>query len=1072
MARQVVKTRERKLSPSTKQNKAKQSTLWLGELVGMFGLRITTQQDGPKSLPWFTFGWIGVLLFFFGWSQWGLSDQTQQVQQTREKFLCFYLKNDYTVVPESLKRHLPKVLRQHAARVEPYIEHYHRGGMAHDQARQWLRDGDGSRGSSAQTFRQDQGCLQQAMTSGLLREHPKKRIFVTLATLVPEDIVNNQRDMERLGQAYVQARSRHPWYGWGLVPADRNWFALFTAFLITPAWFTLLWQLLFLGLIGSFLEQRWGGPIWISLFVFSGLFGNILLLLFQAGSTVPLLGGHMALAGVMGMWTFATWQRPCSFWWRSASSSLQNLIFPAWSLTLVWLGLMVLDFIWLRNLWWLHLIPALFCFGLGCAAQWGMQYLDWLEPLPVIQPTKSGTPIQVPEREKPQPRAFKATQPNTGPKPKSLYLKPDLKQMVKTTYQQGEYDKAVEMYRELYKSGQARLEDFDELLLSCEKGQIAPLADDFLRAIRAAAFAKRPDKAIAYYHRCDNKRDLMPWSEREQISLVQELKRAGLYENARQELESILDQGPDALLFMDALLLKIEVLLEEGSDLEEAAQLIYKAGLYLEQQPQYRDAVNRLRIHMSEMDGSSIPEIRKIPMGLGTSLLDSGQTDAHRDQEVDTSLLADLDAFEQRLVEEENRPAPGQSWSELPMLILRRDTPDRPGFLDEDSSHEPPPITPIDDDFLLGEEPALSHDKVRDQGHEKPHQAFSTHPDSDQEGAVFVGQEQTNEHGTVFPSTTSGKQDTLTPDVPTPQHNPDFFASIEVSISGDMTASLESPSPAERQGTANAFATLADDDLLKNILEQQARLEQERMSSSFSPQQEREPFSAPYPTNPPWNESQRLVPGSDATPHEDLWHSGSPQERLDLFSPGKETSMVPSLSKMLGDGPIDPALLLGSEFEMRAALSSKPMQIQEASPVAAPSPTFPTSAASDIWKTDWIPAESTPPLADNHFVLPLFGEEENLQATRELSTILAPKEYAMAIPSASSDGTDSSIPVHPSISQGTTGQNHAPEWDLSVFEDMSSSGQNTEAEIPHILKPESLQGAHPISVVPPKGFHK
>ncbi len=868
----------------------------------MLGLRIARSTQENNKIPWFTLGWIAILTLLFGWSQWGLSSRTQQMSQTKEKLLCFYLKHDYTIVPDKILKFFPKVLQKHTQRVQPFVEFYHRGGMAHEQARQWLREGEWNRSNLG--FRaKGASCLQRAIAQGQLRKHPKKRIFMTMASMVQQDIQNNQSRLEKLGQHYIKSRQKHPWYGWGLVPADGDPVGLLSSIAFAPAWFTLLWQVLLLWLVAGFLEQRWGGPIWIAVFWLGGLLGSLTLFILQLESNTPILGSHNAIAGVMGMWTFATFRRPMLLTLPKPLNKKELPAFPPWLLTIAWLGLTVTDASLQNYAIVPHVIAYVLCFSIGMVVLWSLQSMEWLEALPLPIPETLAQPIKSPER-RTQPRAFKKPTAG-GAKGKSLYLKPDLKQMVKKAYKQGQYEEAVTMYRELYVSGQARIEDFDELFIASEKGQIEPVPDDFLRAIRAAAYSKRQDKALGYYHRCDNKRDVMEWSEREQISLAQELRRAGLLEEALAELESIMDEGPDGNFFMDALLLKIEIHLGTGDDLEEAFQLLYKAELYLEQKPQYKDAVERMRTLMADADGGSVPEIRQIPTGLGPGSFGLSD-DGPLDQEVDASLLDDLAAFEQRLNEKENLPAAaGQSWSELPSLLLR----DK----EKQDAEANVRIADIDDEFLMGDSteiPALPE---------------------------------------------SAPPSPIPPTVPLDQKgNPDaLFQSIEVNMDASMEfRPLEADT--ERTGipdvtlppdhsTKQAFSTLADENLLEEVLQKQAEFQHQQEQEAST-----QPGTAPdlAVESRPWESSWDNLPQSElpVPPMEAsdpvLANTEYPYESL--HQPGLETTAVPSLAGLHGSNAIHPDELLS---EGR--------------------PNFP-------------PSEPDPALLGSDFDLPLFGGEESL----------------------------------------------------------------------------------------------
>ena len=663
----------------------------------MFGFRIVKVEEKKRSIPWLSLGCMVLLTLLFGWSQWGLSSKTKAVNQAKEKLLCFFLKHDYTIIPAQVQKHLPKEVQKHARRVAPYVEYYYRGGMAREQARQWLSEGDWTR-YNASPPPKGMTCLQFAIRQGQLSRHPKKRLYMSMASHSPQTLENYQKDLQKLGQIFLHSRLNHPWYGWGLVPADKSPISWVTSNAIAPGFLNLLLHLLLLWMFAGFLERAWGGPIWLALYGLGGVVGNLFLTLFLSGSKQPILGGSLALATVVGMWAFATLKRPIQVWSQGLFPTEKLPTVPSWSIVAGWFALSLLETLSLGYPIVSYTMAQILCFALGAGVLALFQHLEWLEELPMPVAARISS-ARKQHQTRPQPvRTFKKAKPGT----KSMYLKPDLKQMVKKSYQNEEYSKAINGYRELYKTGQARIDDFDELFLACEKGNIAPEPDDFLRAIRVAAFAQNQDKARAYYKRCNTKRPSMHWSQREQISLAQELKRAEMFEESLKELEVILDEGPDGVSFMDALILKTETLIAEGKELERAAQLIYQAELYLEQNPTYKESVGRLRLLLSDKDGSSIPEIRTIPKGLGSSALETEQVSGEEDQ-VDESLLENFDLFDQKL-ESTEKVASGGSWDELPSLLLRDKLQNK--FLDEPTTTNPDFAD--DDDFLWGGEENLS----------------------------------------------------------------------------------------------------------------------------------------------------------------------------------------------------------------------------------------------------------------------------------------------------------------------------------------------------------------------------
>jgi hypothetical protein len=103
-----------------------------------------------------------------------------------------------------------------------------------------------------------------------------------------------------------------PSYRWGYVPARPSFFSLLASMFLHGGWFHLLGNLLFLYLSGPFLEDRYGRPLFLALYLVSGV---VAVLTHAAKSPGAFRSGLGAIAGVMGAFSFV---------WRlvaSASSS-------------------------------------------------------------------------------------------------------------------------------------------------------------------------------------------------------------------------------------------------------------------------------------------------------------------------------------------------------------------------------------------------------------------------------------------------------------------------------------------------------------------------------------------------------------------------------------------------------------------------------------------------------------------------------------------------------------------------------------------------------------------------------
>ena len=87
---------------------------------------------------------------------------------------------------------------------------------------------------------------------------------------------------------------------WGLVPAKLSLRDLVTHQFMHAGWVHLFFNMLLLYLLGPPIEDRWGRPVFLGLYLTGGAFAGIFFAATAAGSSVPLVGASGAVAAVMG----------------------------------------------------------------------------------------------------------------------------------------------------------------------------------------------------------------------------------------------------------------------------------------------------------------------------------------------------------------------------------------------------------------------------------------------------------------------------------------------------------------------------------------------------------------------------------------------------------------------------------------------------------------------------------------------------------------------------------------------------------------------------------------------------
>lgn len=126
-----------------------------------------------------------------------------------------------------------------------------------------------------------------------------------------------------------------PYDEWGLVPADIRLSRIVTHQFMHAGWFHLLGNMLLLFLLGPPIEDRWGRPVFLSLYLSAGAFAGLSYAVMSSpDSTVPLVGASGAIAGVMGAYLvrlFKSKLRYAYFFFRVGTfEAPAYLMLPLW----------------------------------------------------------------------------------------------------------------------------------------------------------------------------------------------------------------------------------------------------------------------------------------------------------------------------------------------------------------------------------------------------------------------------------------------------------------------------------------------------------------------------------------------------------------------------------------------------------------------------------------------------------------------------------------------------------------------------------------------------------------------
>ncbi len=114
---------------------------------------------------------------------------------------------------------------------------------------------------------------------------------------------------------FDQARASRVLYRFGFKPAQFNFLHLFSSLFLHAGIFHLLFNMLFLWLVGVNIEDWWGRPLFAALFIIGGIFATLFFTVFNRNTTVYLVGASGAISAVMGAFAVRFYRTKIRIFW-------------------------------------------------------------------------------------------------------------------------------------------------------------------------------------------------------------------------------------------------------------------------------------------------------------------------------------------------------------------------------------------------------------------------------------------------------------------------------------------------------------------------------------------------------------------------------------------------------------------------------------------------------------------------------------------------------------------------------------------------------------------------------------
>lgn len=162
----------------------------------------------------------------------------------------------------------------------------------------------------------------------------------------------------------------------GMIPARQPSAGLLTHMFVHAGWLHILFNMWFLYLAGTALEDRWGRPMFAGFYLLAGLAAAFTHIALHAQSETPVVGASGAVAGLMGAFAlrFAREKIDCVFvGWMLIKPVVRLFRAPAWGLLALWLAVQIFSALMYSGIgeegnvaFWAHI--GGFAFGLAWAA--------------------------------------------------------------------------------------------------------------------------------------------------------------------------------------------------------------------------------------------------------------------------------------------------------------------------------------------------------------------------------------------------------------------------------------------------------------------------------------------------------------------------------------------------------------------------------------------------------------------------------------------------------------------------------------------------------------------------------
>jgi membrane associated rhomboid family serine protease len=145
-----------------------------------------------------------------------------------------------------------------------------------------------------------------------------------------EQLEEEQTYLDNLVEELDFTKKSLPFYKFGLVPKKKTFVGLIGHMFLHAGWLHLLGNLLYLYLLGPFIEDAWGKPAYAVFYLGTGILAALAFATHYPNSGVPMVGASGAISGVMGGFLIRYWHARIRYFYMFSLLIRGTFTAPAW----------------------------------------------------------------------------------------------------------------------------------------------------------------------------------------------------------------------------------------------------------------------------------------------------------------------------------------------------------------------------------------------------------------------------------------------------------------------------------------------------------------------------------------------------------------------------------------------------------------------------------------------------------------------------------------------------------------------------------------------------------------------